>query len=827
MLKLLTRSWLLICCVSAYSWGQDFEVICPCEVTTISDTALKVNFKLARHFAEEEEPDIDVRVAGKEFRFDGSYYYDAFPIPIATPPLGEVNDYSVLLPIARGSSQQEFSQLIFGNGKYGIIQLTDPVPRTSDYGWVNKDSSILMMETTGMTLDGERLNVAVPPIYNFGESSIDNLVMRIYLIDPNYGSYYRIAEETLSSVIAAGSSTSQQSWEINFDSSRYASRATRFALSVGKFDESGEYVEYLRDYALDRQDATADLSLAYTSVAVAFFTDEDADGLTEYNESLFGTRNGVEDVVTHTMKVSFVSSEESVARSEDLSAEIEHVVAHANSVFEASNVNTRLELISIVEGGSESNREITCDDPFECLSGDLLDDLQGARATYQNTDTLEADGLTDVIVGLFDATPPTAHDGSFTCGTARVSSVIGNEMPRAKNAGGYRETVVGLPSAQCPSSTLVHELGHIGGLGHSKKQGDIGKTGYARGYGVSDEFATTMAYPSEFNTTRVDSFSSPSLLCRGYACGVERTDVFNGADASYVLNQTMPYVATYAGGFPPVIELEGDLAINLSVGDEFQESGYTAFDQEDGDISDDVLITVFDKNGQEVSRVDSSQVGFVFGVNYSVTDIDLNESRRKRTVTIVASAIEPEAPDLDGDGIPDSDDTDIDGDGRTNEVDMFPKDRKEWYDSDGDGVGDNEDRIYDPEEIYVFDLLNRSNECAKPYSMVFEVDGIKSSLIGAGYRLQTSLAKGGHVIAGYDKHGSMLFQAIKNVPEWRSYGFGCNWEGWTLDDFLILTDSDGDLIPDSEDDYPDDRSESKVVGGGLPLFLIYEVIKSN
>ena len=78
------------------------------------------------------------------------------------------------------------------------------------------------------------------------------------------------------------------------------------------------------------------------------------------------------------------------------------------------------------------------------------------------------------------------------------------------------------------------------------------------------------------------------------------------------------------------------------------------------------------------------------------------------------------------------------------------------------------------------------------------MEGVKSSIIGAGYRLHTSLAKGSHVIAGCDKNGSLLFQVMKNMPERRSHGLGCNWEGWTLEDLLIITDSGCDLAPDSD-----------------------------
>jgi hypothetical protein len=55
--------------------------------------------------------------------------------------------------------------------------------------------------------------------------------------------------------------------------------------------------------------------------------------------------------------------------------------------------------------------------------------------------------------------------------------------------------------------------------------------------------------------------------------------------------------------------------------------------------------------------------------------------------------------DTDGDGIGDNSDPDIDGDGVPNAFDAFPFDATEWQDSDGDGVGDNSDAFpLDPRE---------------------------------------------------------------------------------------------------------------------------------
>jgi len=60
-------------------------------------------------------------------------------------------------------------------------------------------------------------------------------------------------------------------------------------------------------------------------------------------------------------------------------------------------------------------------------------------------------------------------------------------------------------------------------------------------------------------------------------------------------------------------------------------------------------------------------------------------------VALGSALIIPIGNDLDGDGIPDSQDDDIDGDGVPNAMDAFPYDPAETLDTDGDGVGDRAD----------------------------------------------------------------------------------------------------------------------------------------
>ncbi len=85
-------------------------------------------------------------------------------------------------------------------------------------------------------------------------------------------------------------------------------------------------------------------------------------------------------------------------------------------------------------------------------------------------------------------------------------------------------------SPNCGPMVMSHELGHNMGLNHSRRQGDTSgvRYGYGLGYGVDNVFASIMAYPSVFKTTRFNRFSNPNISCRGLPCGIP---VGNGDEA--------------------------------------------------------------------------------------------------------------------------------------------------------------------------------------------------------------------------------------------------------------------------------------------------------
>lgn len=218
----------------------------------------------------------------------------------------------------------------------------------------------------------------------------------------------------------------------------------------------------------------------------------------------------------------------------DPAGRIYHLVAVANDVLARSGLDARLDLVALertdygpVQRAPEALEAITYEqDP-------AFHGVAGEREAFA------ADVV--MLIGAY------AHDGY--CGVAWQG---GNGEPGVLGSID-RAHAYAFVAIDCSSYTLVHELGHLLGLVHSRRETAEGGThAWAAGHGVDQSFTTVMATPGVFDAPRLPYFSSPQIHeCFGQPCGVDSDDPHHGAFAVAALHETLPQLAAYFSGSEP------------------------------------------------------------------------------------------------------------------------------------------------------------------------------------------------------------------------------------------------------------------------------------
>ena len=234
----------------------------------------------------------------------------------------------------------------------------------------------------------------------------------------------------------------------------------------------------------------------------------------------------------------------------------------------------------------------------------------------------------------------------------------------------------------CGAGTLVHEMGHGFGLGHSYQQGATGIFRWSRGHRFrtpSGRAGTVMTYNGQPQGVY---FSDPDQHYAGIPLGRYKNEP-DGADAVASLQAVRFQIAEHQSA---QADSDGDGVIDAK--DAFPTNA-DWWQDTDGDGEGDASDADDDNDGVEDSSdafpLDPAESG----------DLD-NDG-----VGDNADAF-PDDPaewsDSDGDGVGDNGDTfptdpakssDWDGDGIDDSSDAFPRDATEWADVNGNGIGDN------------------------------------------------------------------------------------------------------------------------------------------
>ena len=767
------------------SFGEDappISIMCPCKIERVNQTKFVASFAVVFNKIVNESGNFTVKLNYSDSIL-GSGYVASKRLVASLPYSGSPIPLKIELPARRGNevNQNQYLYLRISSIEdepIDTIALNDePIVFGDLYGSSSLDDPLMFDSAVDFVYDDVNFSIQIDEVRNtLLANTTETLRAVVYAVgDSGYSPKSEsFSEITYDSVGVGPANFTGDLWsKIDSHLLEYPDRTN---LELWIWRDEALLVRYLLDSLGDEDMPSFDLKLSNIDTLL----DMDSDGLSDFNEKLIGTSiSKANDIGATPIEIVFTyGSAASDYYGAELSARLAHIVRVGNSAFENSGVSLNIKNIGSYYVGDDTS-----------LDGDLvLEGLRAREGVFSNIDNV-LERKPDLFIHLstldvLDTGGLAPVLGGLTDGVIRYTSIYDEHG----NAG----TV----SIDNSSTTLAHEIGHLMGLTHSRRQADGYPTGtfpWSLGHAVDNDFGTIMAYETEFGSaSSLEFFSSPGLTCgdSSLPCGVDRNDYLAGADSVLTLKTTMHQIAAISNGFPPSISLAGENTINLTVGASFSEPGFAAVDKEDG------VLTSFVSTAGIVNTITAG----TYSITYSVIDSDGN------LVTAIRSVIV--SPDMDGDQIPDNTDDDRDGDGYINSADIFPDDSSEWYDSDADGTGDNADATHDPSDLRAGYLVNATDTCSSGKIVTMTINGVMYPAIMPGDLFEVSLPIGNHVFSYY-QDGLFRFAVVRAVNGENWYqGLACSWDDFELSEYTVRSDSDNDNVLDYIDAFPQDSSES-------------------
>ena len=657
---------------------------CPCEIERINDTKAVAKFAVIFQKEMVESGDLTLQMYGVDTinTYRGSGYLAGGVNLNSIPYSAEPVDMAIDIPLNLIRQGESYLSLILAEaGEYAVDQVNF-VENTIEYenlgGSVGSDpprpdidSKLMINSEVDFQHDDSSFSLTIPSISSTDLKSLSETITISIAVADEELSYYEWTPTELSvSYDSTGDAAILYSGglEDSFDSIRAENPEFKYVYVFLARGEDLVMIHYLETLGESNLPVSSD---KWTNVDT--LKDSDNDGVSDFNERIIGSsptkaNTPGDSIIEVAFTVGSSANEYPALGGSNLEASIAQQVASANTAFNAGGLGIELRNVGIYILGDDS-----------ALTGELV--LRAMRDRSGIFAGLDASLTRKPDLFIHFSTKEVADTG----GIATLNGVNNDGIIDFENLYAGR-TNSGVVSIDNSSLTLAHEVGHLMGVTHSRKQAEGSVSGafpWSVGYGVENNFATIMAYESSFNAQGTRFFSTPNRYCSApgkdkFPCGVDGTDLLNGAYAVRSLAATALQVSGISNGLPPVIKILGDDPVYLSDADFASDLKARAIDREDGDITlsvtSEIVVAVGNSKDYDYEQI------------YSVTDSESNAATAFRKIIIIAEDI-----DTDGDGVADYLDADDDNDGVVDVLDAFPLDPSETLDTDLDEIGNNAD----------------------------------------------------------------------------------------------------------------------------------------
>ena len=655
--------------IGALASKNTIETACPCDIELVNNTAVGITATIRSISASETSGELRVDIyRDSDLDFSNVSFLASLPLDPLAPGESHVLDRTLAAwraPFDPVENVYTLFALYEDDALVDLLRMdgTHDLSSVGGTSFYNSDidGAVFLSSTPQIEIDGSGFSLSIGDIVNPTNTATGDLEVSVYVADDAnlFEAGVLLAFQT---TIEGGIEAEGVLDQIEFDGdlSAVPNPEEYLHLLVARIpeDESAN-PEALAWHTLISPDP---ILRAFAASGIDVLTDSDGDGVSDFNEARFTDADANDPDIAPAgshLRLLYVVTDRAEAALQDLDTRLAFITSYANAVFADSGVAVTVEMVGKTAVAVDA----------ELLNADLLDLVTDADPPFQDVPALAEDAKADLTIVI------DSWQTDDSCGIAWLNArnQFGDFVREANQD---EEAIV---DVDCQNNVLVHEIGHLMGLGHSRLQNESGTFNWSVGYGVEESFVSVMAYPDDFAAPVVhDVFSSPNLECTGdQPCGVSEDDFLAGAYAVLSLNAARFMIAAFRGDQPPLITLTGGATLFWPRGSDFVDPGVVV--EDDGDVGLEASV-------ETTGSVDGQTLG-EYTLTYSVGDTDGNRAEAVRTVIV--------ATDSDDDGLVDAVDPDDDGDGLSDDYELaFGLNAlvaDAHVDTDGDGMTNREE----------------------------------------------------------------------------------------------------------------------------------------